>query len=828
MKKILSSIILITLSIGINAQPKDWHSAGLGGGGAMFSPSISPHNNQEYYITSDMGGTFHSTDMGNSWDVIPFYELSGAGTNGKVNFSSNASILYSRGFTNYPEPDQPLKSTDGGATWSVLKSDPTAGETFYVVVDPNSTDRVIVTNYSKIFFSANGGQNFVTAYTTADGGGIHVAGVFWDGVNIYVGTNLGLLVSTNSGTSFALENYTDDMPSDFGIISMTGTKVGNTVTLFCVAKDAASIWGGISPVEYESSNSDIYKLSYGSATGWRLKNSGIPAEVMPYHVSMSQNNADIVYMAGYSPLTYAQCVYKSVNGGDSWTSVFQTTNNGNIKTAWMGHGGDLNWGWAGGPLGFTVALNNPDVLLITDWGFAHTSTDGGATWTQVYVPNTESNPGGASTPKKLYYHSNGLEITSVWYLTWMNENDVFASYTDFTGLISHDDGKLWSKDFSYPTNYNTTYQVVKHPDNGRIYAAVSSVHDMYQSTYLEDSRINSGTGEVFYSTNDGDTWSVLYDFGHPVIWIAIDPNNTSHLYASVIHSTEGGIFYSENSGASWTKLTNPPRTEGHPYNINVLNDGTLVCSYSGRRDGSFTLSSGVFVSTNNGLSWSDVSHPDMRRWTHDVVIDPHDTTQNTWYACVYSHWGAYPNEVGGIFRTKNRGTSWQRISNLYRVSSLTIDPENQNIAYVATDDGVHYIENLSSSSPTFKRLEEYHFSQAIRIFYNPYNHNEVWITSLGNGLKKGYQTITSVEENHKLTDKEVMLYPNPASSEFSIDVKGKIKKVIICDIVGKQVLKVNRPNSNIIDISGLSSGVYCVSIQTSEKLITKKLQVNKK
>ena len=45
----------------------------------------------------------------------------------------------------------------------------------------------------------------------------------------------------------------------------------------------------------------------------------------------------------------------------------------------------------------------------------------------------------------------------------------------------------------------------------------------------------------------------------------------------------------------------------------------------------------------------------------DIVIDPHDATRSTWYACVFSGWGGVaggpPNGLGGLYRTTNRGVS---------------------------------------------------------------------------------------------------------------------------------------------------------------------------
>ena len=166
---------------------------------------------------------------------------------------------------------------------------------------------------------------------------------------------------------------------------------------------------------------------------------------------------------------------------------------------------------------------------------------------------------------------------------------------------------------------------------------------MYQSTRLADAQLDAsdGNGKIVYSTNDGATWNNLHTFNHPVFWLGIDPNNQNTMYASVIHfggtqgSQLGGIYRTIDlnnlAGSTWTKLSNPPRTEGHPASIIVLNDGKVVCTFSGRRNisGAFTASSGVFIYDPSGNSWTDVSHSGMYYWTKDIILDPSDNLQNT-------------------------------------------------------------------------------------------------------------------------------------------------------------------------------------------------------
>src|SRR4029078_854457 len=110
---------------------------------------------------------------------------------------------------------------------------------------------------------------------------------------------------------------------------------------------------------------------------------------------------------------------------------------------------------------------------------------------------------------------------------------------------------------------NSTYQAVKHPVSGALYVATSSVHDMYQSTRLQDSILDAGGGKIKYSTDGGAHWLTLHDFAHLVICLALDPNNANRMYASVIHSAAGGIYVSSNiqngAASTWTKLANPPR-----------------------------------------------------------------------------------------------------------------------------------------------------------------------------------------------------------------------------------------------------------------------------
>ena len=772
-----------------------------------------------------MTDLFHSTDAGQNWEVVPFTQFR-TFPESKIEFTGDPNILYSIHNDFGPDLRQPVKSVNGGLTWNILSGDPTEGEVWSLFADPNHTERILLSGYSRMYFSGDGGNSFTEVYNTND---FYIAGVFWSGNTILVGTRIGMLVSQDGGQSFEISE--NGLPENYGMLSFSGAQSGAEIRLFCVAREG-SIYPGMQGSEYWA-DQQIFRLDYSSGGGWVVMESGIPAEAFPFFVSLASNDINTVYVAGASGYPNAPMVYKSVNGGQDWINVFKTQNNENIQTGWMGHQGDLNWGWAENAMGFSVCPSDANKAIITDFGFAHLTENGGQTWRALYTNVADLNAANTSTPNGINYQSNGLENTSCWWLTWTSSTDIFASYTDITGIKSTDSGQSWS--FNYNGNdYNSTYQVIHHEGQQKLYAAVSSVHDLYQSTYLRDAQIDGGTGAVLYSDDNGNNWDILHDFDHPVVWVVSDPANPEVLYTSVVHSTEGGIYKTTNlsagSGASWVKLTDPPRTEGHPFNIHVLDDGTLVCSYSGRRAPGFTASSGVFVSTNGGQSWEDRSDSGMLYWTKDLLIDPHDADQNTWYTSVFSGWGGAANGLGGIYKTTNRGLSWERISTLDRVESVTIHPEKPDEMYVCTEfQGLWFTNNLQADTPSFDRVESYPFQHPLRVFFNPYNSAEIWVTSFGNGLRMGQELVDSYDIYMDVEALKLSLYPNPASDfiQVRLDAGAEyVSTISLLDLNGK-VLKekiwklVKGPNAIQFPLDKYPAGRYEVILWLEGEVYTK-------
>lgn len=733
------------------AHPVGWRSRGPGGGGALFSSAINPHRGQEIYVASDMSGMYHSVDFGQNWQLIPFHTLQSS-DRAQVRFTSSPNVLYALDTPwNPPALSRLLKSLDGGRTWNAPIS--TVGDTSSLrtlLVDPGSTSRLLFSDYSHLYFSRDGGQTYVEAYSTEAETGVVLGGAFWDRESIYVGTSDGIVVSRDNGLSFVMDpTLSTGIPSGQSIVSFAGARHGKTARLFAVtfnSRDAegnalvdADITGGALDLF-----AGLYRLDLGD-TAWQPTGGELGPDDKLAFVAMSSSDPDIAYVAGGNrspaPLDPGSgngpIVLRTSDGGAHWQHVFNTDHNSNIITGWSGYGGDMDWFFGEYALGLAVSEADPRRIVLTDLGFVHASQDGGELWFQAYTRASDGNPYGEDTPKSQTYRSNGLEQTSGWWLTWSSPSTVFASLTDIISAFSTDYGVSWARDGQNGLTLNTTYHVVQHPITGALYAGTSRIHDIYQSPYMRDSRLDGPTqGAVMKSGDFGASWARLYDFGRPVVWLALDPNHLNHLYASVVNSVSGGIYRIDLDHLELTpeSLPAPPRTKGHPFNVHVLSDGFIVATYSGHQDGNtrvFTDRSGVFVLPAGASSWEDRSAPQMRYWTKDIVIDP--ANENRWYVGVFSH---DARNFGGLYRTDDRGLSWVRINEQYRVESCAIDPKNSRRLYMTTaDQGLWVSDDIDSPMPSFRQVQDYPFQHPVRVFFNPYDPAEVWTTSFGGGIR---------------------------------------------------------------------------------------------
>jgi photosystem II stability/assembly factor-like uncharacterized protein len=851
MKKIntfLTLSLAVFASLNCIAQaPTSWQSRGIGGGGALFSPSINPANHNEVYLACDMGELFHSTNAGQQWGEVNFMQVQG-GHDSYVSFTNNASILYTVDYTNFDSASyvRPMKSTNGGTTWTALANDPYASNPDAGIerlfADYNNPNHIVLADYSTIYFSSNGGTSFNLIHTCYySGAGNHIAGVFFDGNNIYIGSYDGLFYSTNGGATFSKMSVTG-MGANEKMLSFSGAHEGSTVRFLCLTADSNNVYSGFQyGSDYNSALVSVYTMDNANGT-WISKMGGInTANDYPVFCGLANNDVDTMYLAGGS--NAGNPIIMKATFTTNWAYVFNTTNNQNITTGWCGQSGDHQWSYAEAFFGFQVCPNSSKLVTVGDYGFVHSTADAGASWHQQYLSTADQNPANAATPTGKSYHSAGLENTTNWQVMWTDSMHIFSGFSDITGVTSADKGQSWK--FIPGLSQNSTYRIVKQSSTGNMYAATSTVHDMFQSTRIYDSQIDGGTGAIYFSTNGGTSFSLMHNFAHPVVWVALDPSNANRMYASVLNSSTntGGIYVTNNlslgASATWVKMPAPPRSNGHPFNINVLSNGSLVASFCARKPTSstnFTDSSGVYFYDIVTASWNDRSDVGMHYWTKDVIVDPNDATESTWYAAVFGGWVNVPNGTGGVYKTTNKGVSWTQISNSFRVNSVTINPTNANELYFTTETrGLWYSNNASSASPIFTQVNSYPFAGPVRVTYNPYNNHEIWVSSFGNGMMVGTNTVTTSVNELKIKNEGLTIYPNPTNGMFTIALANtNVDKVniSITNILGELVYTAQEENTNTeftkqLNLQNLACGTYFIQLKNADKVYTSKLIISK-
>jgi hypothetical protein len=101
-------------------QASAWESRGVGGGGALFVPSISPHNGVMAFLSTDMSAVFQTTNYGASWRTVPYTDIRG-GVFSVVRFTSDPDVMYALNMDDETGNNVFLKkTTDGGLSWQTI------------------------------------------------------------------------------------------------------------------------------------------------------------------------------------------------------------------------------------------------------------------------------------------------------------------------------------------------------------------------------------------------------------------------------------------------------------------------------------------------------------------------------------------------------------------------------------------------------------------------------------------------------------------------------------------------------------------------------------
>ena len=481
---------------------------------------------------------------------------------------------------------------------------------------------------------------------------------------IYASTNLGIFVTSDSGLSWEHLGPFKGLVTDMAIDPyQNSTILAGTLNGIYRSIDGGISWRG--PTLYESK---IFTIKYSPSNHQKAYASALTGKI-----------------------------FKSDDGGESWTLIYEGEKEGSI------------------PLAIDPVL--PDVMYAgpSDLGLFR-SSDAGMSWQYIGLQGTSiSSIAVSSESEGLIFvgsdNGNGISITSDGGKTWRNYGtigdqilDIIEDFQGSSGIIiaskrsgiltSSDFGKTWrSIGFWQPTmlssvgvNNITTLddqpdhllaislsgELLESIDGGVTWFFNSGLND-YQYYYFNDIYINKNQpNHIILSAYGG---VVLESFDRGKTWISISSNLPREGYAPITLSINGTILSGPGSDGVWKKLADEKvwtPTGLSSYSIGdlwVSNDDKVICAFS---------ESGEFLySKDSGYSWA-IAPLQFK----SIAINPDDFSVVIGISEDYS-----------VLRSKDFGESWETImelksTNTYGYPEIEVSTEQNSVFYIISEQNL--------------------------------------------------------------------------------------------------------------------------------------------
>ncbi len=722
-----------------------WEPIGLSGGGAMFTPAISPIDPNLIFLNCDMSCAFLSFNGGVTWRMIHHAQLRG-NTRCRAGFHpQDINVIYApsgwRGRLHI--------SRDRGETWNPY-GDLTGRLVGEIALDPDQPDLMLTGCQQHVWRSEDGGEH----WSQMDGPRGDVIGFHFDRTSpkeervCFVATEMGLWRSENGGLTWK------DISSALPWTPIQGFKGGSnqeekTIVLYCAiqSKDQNGFAGGV----YRSvDRGATWASAMGAGIDTQIVNEKIPQY---YHVLTTDVNPRVVYVFNrgttYSPPHHSTC-YRSEDAGETWRAVLyaspqlkQFNLEQNYHTAYMGTSGN------GAPIGAAIAPSDPDFVMTTDSMECYITKNGGKTWF-----NGHSRPA-ANEEKPVAFLNTGLVVTSTWhyYIDPFQQRRHYIAYTDIGFARSLDKGKTWRYWPSWSRHrqipwYNTCYELAFDPDiPGKIWGAFSNVHDIPNGNVITGSHWNrlsedERIGGIAFSDDFAENWKPMNDGLPPTAACSVivdpkSPKGNRTLYSAIYSH---GVYRSDDDAKTWIKKS---AGLGSPSNmracrVSLHEDGTLFCLITAMyRNQVFEADGvGLYRSRDRGEYWELVNQSQPLLWPKDFTVHPKNSEEIYIGACDLRRGEAQ----GGLWRTMDGGITWNRIARE--------GPQHFGAYFHPSREGWIYM-TLCEDAPnaglwlskdhgkTWSPFDSLPFSNIQRVTFDPDDESIMYVTTFGGSVFRG-------------------------------------------------------------------------------------------
>ncbi len=189
--------------------------------------------------------------------------------------------------------------------------------------------------------------------------------------------------------------------------------------------------------------------------------------------------------------------------------------------------------------------------------------------------------------------------------------------------------------------------------------------------------VAGGAAGTFSLAQNGVNTSDRVSFIPPFV---ADPSNTQVLYFGTYR-----VYQSSNGASTWSAIS-PDLTNGGVVTSIAVSPTDSNTVYVGTSDSLVQVSSGASVGV--GATWQNISSGLPPRYVTQVAVSPKNPA--TAYV-TFSGFSGFADTLGHVFETTDQGLTWSDISgNLPNipVNDIAVDPDVPRTLYIGTDVGV--------------------------------------------------------------------------------------------------------------------------------------------
>jgi len=383
-----------------------------------------------------------------------------------------------------------------------------------------------------------------------------------------------------------------------------------------------------------SYGSGVYKSLDGGNT-WSLASQGL-TNLFVYSLAIDPSHPSNIY-AG----TYRNQIFKSTNGGNSWR--------------WSGSGMQAK------AIVYNIAIDpvSPNIIYAATRGI---SNNGSPPWKGVVYKSTNAGVSWAPCLTNL----GGSDVQDWVYSVIVNphsHDEVLVAAHEYGPIRSDNYGSTWYSIDNGVSDYSgRSIAISQIPDYARTY---------YYGVWHLDTIYKSTDGAASWRpVNQGHTYQHVYS-------IALDPQNVRNVFLATFVN---GILKTTDGGTSWQSSG---LSIDHIYSV-TMNPQTTSQLLAG------TAGDGISRSEDAGQSWYHSNTGIDNAMVTSVVVSPSNSERL--YASLYG---------GGIYQTDYQGDIWNEINigltDLF-VHDLVMDPAHPEVLYALTDQGGLFTNDLNTGN----------------------------------------------------------------------------------------------------------------------------------